>query len=651
METETIRWERDGAIVVLTFDDPNQSANTMNDDYLASMDRTICRLEEERATIAGVILASAKKTFFAGGDLRELKGIRAENADYFTARVRRIKDHLRRLETLGIPVVTVLAGAALGGGLEIALATHHRIAVDRRGVVFGFPEVTLGLLPGAGGVVRGVRLLGVVPALAEALLEGRGLSPAAARELGIVDEVVGEIDELMPAARAWIAANPGAVQPWDADGYSIPGGLPDGLDPVVDALPAELARRLRAGNYPALPQIASAAVEAARAEIGEAFEIEGRHFIELACGQTAKNMIQAVFFDTQEVSGRARRARASTPVPSRVLVVGAGAIGAGVSYACAAAGLSVVLLDLSPELAERGKQRLGRLAYEAARRGTADPALLDRITATADPAAAAEAELLVEAVFEDAAVKADAYASVRAYLAPDVLLASTTSTLSITELATNLDHPEDFVGLHFPGPVEATPLLEVVRGGQSSETALTRALAFGALIGKTPIVVKDSPGFFAGRLASRFSAEADAMSSEGVSARAIESASIGAGFPAPSDGEAGSIGEASPLPNDIAERLLFIPALEAVSCVEEGVIESAAEANVGSILGIGFPGWTGGALQYVDGYSGSAGGFVARAQALAETYGPLFQPPASLLAAADGGNGYRETLEAKAARW
>jgi 3-hydroxyacyl-CoA dehydrogenase/enoyl-CoA hydratase/3-hydroxybutyryl-CoA epimerase len=482
------------------------------------------------------------------------------------------------------------------------------------------------------------------------LLEGPRLRPAAARELGIVDEVVGEIDELMPAARAWIAANPGAVQPWDADGYTIPGGLPDGLDPVVDALPAELARRLRAGNYPALPHIASAAVEGARSEIGEAFEIEGRHFIELACGQTAKNMIQAVFFDTQEVSGRARRARASAPVPSRVLVVGAGAIGAGISYACAAAGLSVVLLDLSPELAERGKQRLGRLSYEAARRGTADPALPDRITATADPAAAAEADLLVEAVFEDAAVKADAYASVRAYLAPDVLLASTTSTLSITELARNLDHPEDFVGLHFPGPVEATPLLEVVRGGQSSEAALTRALAFGALIGKTPIVVKDSPGFFVGRLGGRLSAEADAMSSEEVSARAIESASIGAGFRTPSDGETGSIGEAATAPNDLAERLLFITALEAVSCIEEGVIESAAQANIGSILGIGFPGWTGGALQYIEGYSGGAPGFVARTRALAATYGPRFEPPASLLAAAEDGNGYRESLEAKPAR-
>src|SRR6478672_3228993 len=222
---DTIRWEQDDdGIVTLTLDDPNQSANTMNADYAESIRATVDRLEAEKDSITGVVITSAKKTFFAGGDLNDLKKVTPENADQFGAMVRDGKAVLRRLETLGKPVVAAINGAALGGGFEITLACHHRIVVDDSKAVVGFPEVQLGLLPGAGGVVRSVRMLGIVSALMELLLQGKRVRPDKAKELGVVDEVVASREELVPKAKEWIKAQPEATQPWDVKGYKIPGG-------------------------------------------------------------------------------------------------------------------------------------------------------------------------------------------------------------------------------------------------------------------------------------------------------------------------------------------------------------------------------------------------------------------------------------------
>ena len=254
---------------MLVLDDPDQSANTMNSAYVASMAATLARLEAERDQQRGVILTSAKRTFFAGGDLRDLIAVTPEQVPAFAAEMREIKGQLRRLETLGVPVVAALNGAALGGGLEIALAAHHRIALDAPAVRVGFPEVTLGLLPGAGGVVRSVRMLGVVVALQRLLLEGQRLSAADAHRLGIIDALVAHEDELLPAARAWIAAHPDACAPWDAAGYAIPGGTP--ADPqlaaVLPTLPARLRQQLKGANYPAPRHIISAAVEGTQVEV------------------------------------------------------------------------------------------------------------------------------------------------------------------------------------------------------------------------------------------------------------------------------------------------------------------------------------------------------------------------------------------------
>jgi 3-hydroxyacyl-CoA dehydrogenase/enoyl-CoA hydratase/3-hydroxybutyryl-CoA epimerase len=717
-DANTIRWEQDDdGIVLLTLDDPTQSANTMNEAYGRSIRATVDRLEAEKDSIAGVVITSAKKTFFAGGDLNDLKKVTPQNADEFAGFVRDGKAVLRRLETLGKPVAAAVNGAALGGGFEITLACHHRVIVDDPKAVVGFPEVQLGLLPGAGGVVRSVRMLGIVDALMQLLLQGQRLRPAQAKELGVVDEVVGSLDELVPAAKAWVKANAEAQQPWDVKGYKIPGGTPSNpkLAQNLPAFPANLRKQLKGATYPAPHHIMAAAVEGAQVDFETALEIEGRYFVDLAKGQVAKNMIQAFFFDLQAVNGDRGRPDGIPPFQAtKVVVLGAGMMGAAIAYVCAKSGLEVVLKDVSLEAAEKGKGYSEKLVAKGVERGKVTrekgDALLARITPTDKPEDAAGADLVIEAVFEDPKVKAQVFAEIEPHLADGALLGSNTSTLPITELAEGVSRPADFIGLHFFSPVDKMPLLEIIKGEQTSEETLYRALDVAKQIGKTPIVVNDSRGFFTSRVIGTFINEGIAMLAEGVPAPSIEQASSQAGYPAPvlqlsdelnmklmrkirdaakaadatgsgwdahpsetvidrmldefgrpgrldgagfyeyADGKRAGLwkglkdafgGENLDVPfEDLKERMLFIESLETIKCVDEGVIESVADANIGSILGIGFPGWTGGVLQYVNGYDGGLPGFVARARELAQTYGERFEPPASLVEKAEAGGSY-----------
>ena len=720
----TIRYEKgpDG-IVILTLDDPNQSANTMNAAYAASMAATVDRLEAEKDEIKGVIITSAKKTFFAGGDLNDLIKAGRDEAEQIADVVRDGKSKLRRLETLGKPVVAAINGAALGGGLEIALATHHRVIVDDSKAVIGFPEVQLGLLPGAGGVVRSVRMLGIVQALMGVLLQGQRLKPAKAKELGLVDEVVAAQDDLVPAAKAWIEANPEAQQPWDADKkYKIPGGTPStpSLAANLPAFPANLRKQIKGANYPAPHHIMAAAVEGAQVDFDSALEIEGRYFVDLVTGQVSKNMIQAFFFDLNRVNGdRGRPDSVETFVSKKVVVLGAGMMGAAIAYVCANSGIEVVLKDVDQKAADRGKGYSKNLVDKAVGKGrkTQEQAdeLLARITATDDASKAEGADLVIEAVFEDPAVKAQVFAEIEPYLAPNALLGSNTSTLPITGLAEGVSRPADFIGLHFFSPVDKMPLLEIINGEKTNDETTYRALDFAKQIKKTPIVVNDSRGFFTSRVIGTFVNEGIAMLAEGVPAPTIEQASSQAGYPAPvlqlSDElnmelmvkirkatQAALEAEGTPMPvshasfavvdtmieagrpgrlrgagfygyedgkrtglwpglvekfppvadpskislKDLEERMLFVEAIETVKCVDEGVIPSIADANIGSIFGIGFPGWTGGVMQYINGYEGGVAGFVARCRELAATYGDRFEPPASLVEKAERGETYSD---------
>ncbi|WP_022963213.1 3-hydroxyacyl-CoA dehydrogenase NAD-binding domain-containing protein [Halopseudomonas pelagia] len=704
--TDAIQYQKSAdAIVTLTLDMPGQSANTMNAAYRQAMATTVARLEAEREQIAGVIVTSAKKTFFAGGDLNELIKVSPAEAETFYHMVLGLKAQLRRLETLGKPVVAAINGAALGGGWELALACHYRIALDQPQVQLGLPEVTLGLLPGGGGIVRMVRLLGVEKALPY-LAEGKQLRPAQALAAGLIHELASSREDLLAKARTWILANPAAVQPWDSKGYKLPGGTPShpALAQLLPMAPA-LLRSKTQGCFPAPEKILCAAVEGAQVDFDTAQLIETRYFTELATGRVAKNMIGTFWFQLNQIkAGGSRPAGFEKMVTRKLGVLGAGMMGAGIAYVAAAAGIEVVLKDISTEAADKGKAYSAGLLDKQLARGqtTAEKreALLARIYPTIDEADFAGCDLIIEAVFEDRELKARVTQAAEQHALADAVIASNTSTLPITGLATAVKQQDRFVGLHFFSPVDKMPLVEIIRGQHTSDKTLARSFDFVMQINKTPIVVNDSRGFFTSRVFGTFTNEGIAMLGEGVSAALIENIARQAGMPvgplAVSDEVSMSLmrhireqtrrdlaAEGQSLPEhpafkvinqmvetfkrpgkaagagfyaypqdarkhlwpglkeqfekpdgmiaqeDVRDRLLFIQAIETVRCVEEKVLLSTADANIGSIFGIGFAAWTGGALQFINQYGLQA--FVARARYLAEQYGERFEPPALLL--------------------
>ncbi|MCF6428952.1 3-hydroxyacyl-CoA dehydrogenase NAD-binding domain-containing protein [Amycolatopsis tucumanensis] len=541
MMTNTIRWDQDSdGIVVLTLDDPNQSANTMNADFRESFKNTVERLESEKDSITGVVITSAKKTFFAGGDLRDLIQATPEHAAEITESTNAMKAQLRKLETLGKPVVAAINGAALGGGLEIALATHHRIVADVPGTVIGLPEVTLGLLPGGGGVARTVRLLGIQSAVLNVLVQGQRHKPAKALELGLVHEVVSSVDELLPKAKEWVKANPEAQQPWDVKGYKMPGGSPSNpkFAANLPAFPANLRKQLKGAPMPAPRAILAAAVEGAQVDIETATQIETRYFVSLVTGQVAKNMTKAFFFDLQHInSGGSRPDGYEKYQAQKVGVLGAGMMGAAIAYVSAKAGIEVVLKDVSLEAAEKGKGYAVKLEEKALSRGKTtkekSDALLARIKPTADPADFAGVDFVIEAVFESQELKHKVFGEIENIVNPDAVLGSNTSTLPITGLAQGVQRQEDFIGIHFFSPVDKMPLVEIIRGEKTSDATLAKVFDYTLQIKKTPIVVNDSRGFFTSRVIGTFINEAVAALGEGVEPASIEQAGSQAGYPAP----------------------------------------------------------------------------------------------------------------------
>ncbi|MEB0093479.1 3-hydroxyacyl-CoA dehydrogenase NAD-binding domain-containing protein [Pseudomonas sp. CCI4.2] len=698
-------------IVVLTIDMPGQTANTLNALYRDAMADTVSRLMAEKDAIVGVIITSGKKTFFAGGDLNELIQVDKPRAQWFYQMVLGLKAQLRLLETLGKPVVAAINGAALGGGWEICLACHHRIALDDPRVQIGLPEVTLGLLPGGGGVVRMVRMLGLEKAL-PFLLEGKKVNPQQALDAGLIDQLATDRDDMLAKARAWIMANPAAKQRWDMAGYQIPGGLPS--HPKVAQMLAIAPSILRArtqGCFPAPEKILCAAVEGAQVDFATAQIIETRYFTELTTGQVAKNMIGAFWFQLNEINaGGSRPKGIPVQVTKKLGVLGAGMMGAGIAYASASAGIEVVLKDISQAAAEKGKHHAVKLLEKQVSSGRMDEqqrdAILARITPTEQDSDLHGCDLIIEAVFEDRELKRTVTAAAERLALPDAVIASNTSTLPISGLATAIAQQNRFIGLHFFSPVDKMQLVEIIKGAHTSDATLARGFDFVLHIKKIPIVVNDSRGFFTSRVFATFTSEGIAMLGEGLSAAMIETQARKAGMPvgplAVSDEVSLSLmshirqqarkdlqAEGKPIPEhpsfavvdlfvneykragkaagagfydypagapkhlwpelksrfenpdrqiaaqDIRDRLLFIQAMETVRCVEEGVLMSTADANIGSIFGIGFAGWTGGALQFINQYG--LNDFIARAQYLAEQYGERFEPPALLLEKASKG--------------
>lgn len=701
-----IRYEKDEQnVVTLTLDMPGRNANVINEQFGAALAEVLARLQTE-AELAGVILTSAKKTFMAGADLEDLE-LFSDAAKVF-AGSEALKAGFRQLETLGKPVVAALNGTAVGGGFELALACHHRIALDDPTIKFGFPEVTLGLLPGGGGVVRLTRMIGLQNSF-PFLMEGKQVKPQEAKAAGLIDDLAANQDELMAKARAWIAAHPKAQQPWDQPGYKMPGG--NAQNPKVVqmlAIAPAMLRKQTYGNYPAPEAIMRTAVLGSTLTFEAASRLESRAFAEVATSSVARNMTTAFWFQLNEINKGASRPDFPPTETHKVGVLGAGMMGHGIAFVTAWAGMAVVLKDVTPEKAEEGKAKIAALAQKRVGRGqmtaVEKQSLLDRIHATGDAADLQGCDLVIEAVFEDRELKARVTAEAEAQLAETAVFASNTSTLPITGLAQKSVRPSHFIGLHFFSPVERMKLVEIIVGQETNDETLAKAFDYVLKIRKTPIVVNDSRGFYTSRVFGTYVNEGMALLAEGQHPRAIEAAGLQAGMPVgplavsdevslslmvhirqqtakdlaaegkeipqhpafpvvdamvaesrlgkahgagfydyPADGKKllwpglrdlfppnGQLPQA-----EMIERLLIVQALETVRCLEEGVLRSAADANIGSIFGWGFAPFKGGTLQFINDYGLPA--FVARSRELAAKYGDRFAPPPLLMEMADRG--------------
>jgi 3-hydroxyacyl-CoA dehydrogenase/enoyl-CoA hydratase/3-hydroxybutyryl-CoA epimerase len=528
-----IRYDKDEQnIVTLTLDMPGRSANVINAEFGAALAAVLARLQAETA-LAGVILISAKKSFMAGADLEDPELLRDAETIFHGSQA--LKAGFRQLETLGKPVVAALNGTALGGGFELALACHYRIALDDARLKFGFPEVNLGLLPGGGGIVRLTRMIGLQNAFPY-LMEGKQVKPQEAKAAGLIDALATDEADLLAQARAWILAHPQAKQPWDDAAFRFPSG--DGKNPKMVqmlAIAPAMLRKQTHGNYPAPEAIMDTAVKGSLVDFATASRIESRAFAQVATSQVARNMLNAFWFQLNQINQGASRPDAPPTDTQKVGVLGAGMMGHGIAYVTAWAGMEVVLKDVSREQAEAGKAKIAALLQKRVSRGqmsaAEQEAILARILATGDAADLQGCDLIVEAVFEDRELKARVTAEAEAQIGETAVFASNTSTLPITGLAQAAQRPSNFIGLHFFSPVDKMKLVEIIVGQQTSRQTLAKAFDYVLKIRKTPIVVNDSRGFYTSRVFGTYVNEGMALLTEGQHPRAIEAAGLQAGMP------------------------------------------------------------------------------------------------------------------------
>ena len=524
----TIKFEKDPeGIVTITFDAPGAPVNTMTAEWQDAFTEAVERLGREKASVKGVILASAKKTFFAGAELKDVLKYGPNDGPMVFTWIESAKKQMRALEKLGIPVVAALEGTALGGGWEIALCAHARIVLDDASIQLGLPEVTLGLLPGAGGVTKITRLLGLQAAFPY-LVEGRTMRPQEAAKLGLVQGLAANKADLFKMAHEWIAANPSPIQPWDDPKYRMPGGGPStpAISQMLSMAPAMLVAKTR-GLYPAPKAIMSAMVEGAYVDFDTALRIESRYLARLAVGPVAKNLISLFFNRTAIKAGASRPKDIPKWKATKVGILGAGMMGGGIAYANAMRGVACVLKDVSQEKAEAGKAYSANILEKRKK----DRKPLDLITATSKAEDLKGCDLIIEAVFEKRELKAQVTKDAEPMLAAGGFFASNTSTLPISGLAKASAHAEKFIGLHFFSPVDRMELVEIIKGEKTSAETLAKAYDYVLQIGKTPIVVNDSRGFFTSRTFGTFVQEGCAMLAEGIPAAVIENAARQAGMP------------------------------------------------------------------------------------------------------------------------
>jgi 3-hydroxyacyl-CoA dehydrogenase/enoyl-CoA hydratase/3-hydroxybutyryl-CoA epimerase len=522
-------------IVTITMD-MEGPVNTMNEKYMELMEETVERLESEKESIKGVIITSAKTTFFAGGDLKSLLKVnKGDEEEYFEA-TEKNKQYLRRLEKLGKPVVAAINGAALGGGCEICLACNYRVAINDPKSKIGMPEVSLGLLPGAGGIVRTVRMLGLQNAL-PLLLEGKRLKPERALKAGLIDELAIDTDDMIEKAIKYIDNNPEVIQPFDMDGYKIPGGdmKDSNILQIAQIAPSMLYKKTK-GLMPAPKKILSVAVESLQVDVDTALRIESRGFTSLVVSPEAKNMITTFFFQLNELNaGGSRPKDIEKTKVKKVGVLGAGMMGQGIAYVSAKAGIEVILKDISIEAAEKGKEYSKNICDKLIAKKRMDETKKDILLSLIKPVETDEelegCDLIIEAVFENLELKKKIFKDTEKYLVNDGVYSSNTSTLPITELSTAIAKPEKFIGLHFFSPVEKMPLLEIITSDKTDAKTLAKSFDYAQQIRKTPIVVNDSRGFFTSRVFGTFIDEGCKLLKEGIDPVLIDKLARQAGMP------------------------------------------------------------------------------------------------------------------------
>ncbi len=744
--------DSDGIATIL-WDMPGRSMNVLNEGSITAFAEAAQKATADEK-VKGVILTSGKDSFIAGADLDMLLNTDTSDPTAVMNQFSQLQRLFRGYETGGKPWVAAINGTALGGGLEICLACHYRIAADNPKAKIGQPEVKLGLLPGAGGTQRIPRLLGFGMAQAmgvsQILIEGKDLSVEEAKNLGVVHEVV-PADKLLARAKEWLmtpskeapikptwpkapaAIDARAVQPWDRPGYKIPGlpggqiWSPAGLQTFIGANALVSAKTLSV--YPAPKAILSCIYEGLMLPFDSALKVETRYFVSLLLDPTAKSMIRTLFFGLQDANKLVRRPKGvDKQAYSKIGILGAGFMGAGIATVSVQAGLDVVLIDRDQAAADKGKAHVAAELDKLVKRGRLSQdkrdAALAKVTATADYAALKGAQLVIEAVFENREIKAEVTKKAEAVLGANDIFASNTSTLPITGLAEASVRPENFIGLHFFSPVEKMPLVEIIMGKKTSQETLARALDYVQKIRKTPIVVNDSRGFFTSRVVGRYISEGIRMLQEGVPAAMIDNAARLAGMPVgpltlndevaidlswkivqqtqkdlgdkyePSgtedtvkkmvdlgrfgrkagkgfydyaaDGKGkqlwSGLKEMFPVKQELAfgegakknaaveeikKRLLYVQAVDAARCLEEGVLTEPQDGDIGSIMGLGFAPQTGGMISLID--QVGVARFVAECDALAQKYGPQFAPPKKLRDMAAKGQSFYGKPKAKAA--
>ena len=520
-------------ILTLTMDMPGRSMNVLNEQLTEPLAAAIERIETD-ADVKGVIITSGKDSFVAGADIDGIFKITDPKEAYAASREYQL--FIRRLETCGKPVVAALNGTALGGGLEMALACHYRVALNNPKAKFGLPEVKLGLLPGGGGTQRMPRLMGIQNSLPY-MLEGKDMRVEQAKAAGVINAVADSIEDMLKQAKDWCVANPNAKAPWDSKGFKYPGG--DAKHPAVVqvlAIAPSMLRDKTKGNYPAPENIMSCVVEGSLVDFDTALDLEARYFAELVVSQVSKNMIGTFWYQMNALNkGESRPDGFERSTVKKVGILGAGMMGAGIAYASAKVGIEVVLKDVSQASADKGKAYSEALLDKALKRGrttsSQKDALLKLITATDKVEDLAGCDLIIEAVFEDRGLKATVTKETEAVMDASGVFASNTSTLPITGLAEASIRKDKFIGLHFFSPVDKMPLVEIIIGDETSKETLARGFDYVQQIKKTPIVVNDSRGFYTSRCFGTYVNEGVALLAEGQNPRAIDMAGLQAGMP------------------------------------------------------------------------------------------------------------------------